>query len=83
MENIFANMDFVEKAPETITEEKTAPATGEILVNRDEYKKAVEKAIENAAKDPKLEGMASLMYCMSGASFALEVETILFGEMEG
>ena len=71
----FANMDFVQKQQEQTT-------TAEKTVTREQYKEAVKKAIENAAKDPKLEGMASLMYSMSGACFASEVEIILFGESE-
>ena len=78
MENIIEKQREIMENPE-----KTAPATGEIMVTREQYKEAVTKAIDQAAKDPKLEGMASLMYAMSGASFAADVEKILFGESEG
>lgn len=78
----FKNSTEAAKAPETFTEEKTAPATGEILVNREEYRKAVEQALKKAAQDPKLDGMASFMYGICGACFASEVETILFGKSE-
>lgn len=70
------NMDFERKQQEQTT-------TAEKTVTREQYKKAVTKAIEQAAKDPKLEGMSSLIYAMSGASFASEVEIILFGKSEG
>ena len=72
----FENIDFVQRKQEQTT-------SAEKTVTREQYKEAVKKAIEHAAKDPNLEGMASLMYSMSGACFASEVEIILFGESEG
>lgn len=78
MENIIEKQREIMANPE-----KTAPATGEIMVNREEYTKAVNQAIANAAKDQKLEGMSSIIYAMCGASFASEVEIILFGNNEG
>lgn len=65
---------------ETFTEEKTAPATGEILINKAEFEAAAEKVMDDMIKNPKLEGMAKLLIPMTGHMFADEMKKILFPE---
>lgn len=74
----FENIDFTQRK-----QEQTTTTTTEKTVTRKQYQEAVKKALEQAAKDDKLEGMASLMYGLSGACFAADIEKILFGESEG
>lgn len=64
------------------TEERTAEATGEILINRAEFNEAVDKVMEKQMKDPKLTGMAALVVTLNGVAFAREMKKILFGEKD-
>lgn len=70
--NIFANMDFLERAPQP--NEKT--------ITREEYKTAVRAVIEDMAKDDKIEGMAAFVLPFTGMMFAGKVEEKLFGKEE-
>lgn len=68
IENGFYNQCGV--PAETFTEEKTAPATGEILINEAEFDAAKDKVLDDMMKDPELEGI----------SFAVKMKKILFHE---
>lgn len=62
------------------TEERTAEATGERLINRAEFKEAVKEVMEKQINDPEIEGMAKVFIPMTGSIFASEMEKILFGK---
>lgn len=72
-ENTFANMDFLERAPQL----------DEKRITREEYKTAVREVVEDMAKDEKLEGMAAFVVPLTGMMFADKMEEKLFGKEEG
>lgn len=78
IENRFFNK--CEASGETFTEEKTAPATGEILINKAEFDAAMKKVAEDVTNDPKVEGMAKLIMPLTGMTFACKMADILFPE---
>lgn len=65
---------------ETFTEEKTVPATGEILINKAEFDAAKEKVMGDMMNDPDLDGMAKLLIPITGVTFAEKMKKILFPE---
>lgn len=70
--NIFANIDFLERAPRP----------DEKRITREEFKTAVRAVIEDMAKDDKLEGMAAFVVPLTGMMFADKMEEKLFGKEE-
>lgn len=72
--------EFKEMERKLFTEEKTAPATGEILINEAEFDAAKDKVVDDMMNDPKLEGMAKLLIPMTGITFAAKMKEILFHE---
>lgn len=70
--NIFANMDFLERAPQ--------PDEKKII--REDFKTAVRAVIEDMAADEKLEGMAAFVVPLTGMMFADKMEEKLFGKEE-
>lgn len=71
-ENTFANMDFLERAPQL----------DEKRITREEYKTAVREVVEDMAKDDKLEGKAAFVVPPTGMMFADKMEEKLFGKEE-
>lgn len=61
-------------------EEKTAPATGEILINKAEFDAAMKKVAEEMTNDPKIEGMGKMLIPLTGMTFAAKMADILFAE---
>lgn len=60
--------------------ENTQEATGEILINKEEFDDAVRKAIEKIGEDSRVKGMSGFILVMAGTSFASDMRRILFGE---
>ncbi len=69
-----------ERSAAEFTEEKTAPATGEILVNKAEFDAAMKKVAEDMTNDPKIEGMVKMLLPLTGMTFASKMADILFAE---
>ena len=59
-------------------EEKTAEATGEILINESEFNAAVKKTMDDIFDDPKIDGMTRLTITLSGMTFAEKMRKYLF-----
>lgn len=60
--------------------ENTQEATGEILINKEEFDAAVVKAMDKLGKDSRMKGMSGFILMMAGTSFASDMRRILFGE---
>lgn len=61
-------------------EENIAEATGEILINKEEFDKAVIKAMDKLGSDSRVKSMPGFILMMAGTSFASDMRRILFGE---
>lgn len=75
---MFENMNIPERT--MFTEEKTAPATGEILINKSEFDAAMKKVMEDMCNDPKIDGIAKMLIPLTGMTFAAKMKEILFPE---
>ena len=64
------------------TEEKTAEATGEKLIDRAEFRKAMIEVMCKQMNEPELEGTAKLLVSMIGTKITGEMEEILFGKKD-
>ena len=72
--------NYYNSIDKNLQKEKTAPATGEILIDEKEFDVAKDKVINEMINDPEHEGIAKLIITMTGVIFATKMKEILFGK---
>lgn len=60
------------------TEEKSAEATGEILINEAEFDEAVIKALDEIRNNEQFKGGSAFVISLTGISFASHMKKFLF-----